>query len=323
MDDPGRIEAGSPWHEGERALQRSIGVADRLAETGPRTIRDHMTEQHRTFYPQLPFVAVGAVDPSGAVWATLLAGRPGFLAAPDPGTLAVAAPRDPGDPADAGLGDGAAVGLLGIELHTRRRNRLNGRLHRDADDGFTVAVRESFGNCPRYIRLRDFRFARDPAGRPDTPAERLDGLDARARAMIAGAETLFVASAYEGRDGRTVDVSHRGGRPGFVRIEADGTLAIPDFAGNGYFNTLGNIHANPKAGLAFVDFAQGDLLQLTGEAEVVLDDPAIAAFAGAERLLRFRPQGIVRRPGALSLRWDTPADGVSPHLAQTGAWPDR
>ncbi|GJD58810.1 pyridoxamine 5'-phosphate oxidase family protein [Methylobacterium dankookense] len=334
MDDPGRIDtevrptdlatdfvpADFPWHAGERALQRSAGLAERLAEIGPRVIRDHMIEQHRAFYPLLPFVAAGAVDPSGAVWATLIAGRPGFLSASDPVTLAVSAARDPGDPADAGLEDGAAIGLLGIELHTRRRNRLNGILRRKGADGFTVSVRESFGNCPRYIRLRSFRTVRDPAERPAAPPERLDGLDARARAAIAAAETLFVASAVSGPDGARVDVSHRGGRPGFVRVEADGTLTIPDFAGNGFFNTLGNIRANPKAGIAFVDFASGDLLQLSGEAEVVLDDPAIAAFAGAERLLRFRPRQIVRRPDALPLRWDSPEDGASPHLARTGDW---
>lgn len=308
------------WHAGERALQRSAGLAERLAEIGPRVIRDHMIAQHRAFYPLLPFVAAGVVDPSGAVWATLIAGRPGFLSAPDPGTLAVSAARDPGDPADAGLEDGAAIGLLGIELHTRRRNRLNGILRRSGADGFRVSVRESFGNCPRYIRLRSFRFVRDPAEGPPARPEILDGLDARARAAIAAAETLFVASAFAGPDGTRVDVSHRGGRPGFIRIDADDTLTIPDFAGNGFFNTLGNIHANPRAGLALVDFATGDLLQLSGAAEVVLDDPAIAAFAGAERLLRFRPRQVVRRTDALPLRWTAPEDGASPHLAQTGAW---
>ena len=59
------------------------------------------------------------------------------------------------------------------------------------------------------------------------------------------------------------DISHRGGRPGFVRVDGD-VLTIPDFRGNRYFNTLGNLIAEPRASLLFVDFETGDLLQLQG-----------------------------------------------------------
>ena len=321
MFDPAHVEAGSPWHEGEIEIQESAGVVDRMAPIGRRAIRDHLIEQHRAFYPQLPFIVAGAVDPAGDVWATLISGKPGFLHAPDPLRLDVSAQREPGDPADAGLGDGQAVGLLGIELHTRRRNRLNGMIRRRGADGFAVEVRESFGNCPQYIWLRHFAFVRDPAEPSTAEPEEVQALDDATRAMIASAETLFIASFIDTADGeRQVDVSHRGGRPGFVRVDADGTLTMPDFAGNNFFNTFGNIRTNPKAGLVFVDFASGDLLQLTGEAEVVLDDLEIAAFQGAERLLRVRPRRIVRRPDALPLRWTADEDGISPNAALTGDW---
>ncbi|MFC3690845.1 pyridoxamine 5'-phosphate oxidase family protein [Chenggangzhangella methanolivorans] len=321
MDGFAPTDIGSPWHKGEIEIQRSAGVVEQMAAVGRRHLLDHLIDQHRAFYPQLPFVAAGAVNPQGDVWATLLAGEPGFLRSPDPLTLAVSTARDPSDPADAGLEDGDAVGLLGIELHTRRRNRLNGIVGRRLPEGFVVEARESFGNCPQYIRLRDFRFVRDPAARSGVTAQTLDTLDDEARAMIAGAETLFVASFADDPDaGRRVDVSHRGGKAGFVRVDADGTLTIPDFAGNNFFNTLGNIRATGTAGLAFVDFETGDMLQLSGDAEVVLDAPEIAAFTGAERLLRVRPRRIVRRLDALPLRWTSRTDGASPNVALTGDW---
>lgn len=304
MDDRVRVDERAPWHAGEVALQRRAGVAERMAEVGGRIIRDHMIEQHRAFYPLLPFVVAGAVDPAGDVWATLIAGEPGFLASPDPWTLTVAAARDPSDPADAGIGDGDAVGLLGIEPHTRRRNRLNGAIRRRGVGGFEIAVAESFGNCPRYIRPRELSFARSPS--VPSPASRrwLEALDGRARAMIAAADTFFIATYVDRDDGRRqVDVSHRGGPAGFVAVDDAGVLTIPDYAGNLFFNTLGNIVANPRAGLVFVDFTTGDLLQLTGEGEVVLDGPEVAAVPGAQRLLRFRPRRIAFRPGAFPLRW--------------------
>lgn len=297
-----RERTASPWHRGEVTLQESVGQAGRLAELGPRVIRDHLTEQHQGFFPRLPFIVLGAVDGEGRAWATLRAGRPGFLHAPDPRHLRVEAGPALDDPAEDGLADGASVGLLGIELGTRRRNRLNGTLHRDGPDGFTVAVEQSFGNCPQYIRSREETSAE--AGSPPVPPEHSDRLDARARALVERAETVFVASFVDGEDGRRqVDVSHRGGPAGFVRVGADGALTIPDYAGNRFFNTLGNMLVNPRAGLVVPDFSRGDLLQMTGRTEILLDPEAVAGIEGAERLWCFTPERVVFRAAALPLRF--------------------
>lgn len=312
-------DAGSPWHAGEIELQRSIGAAERMDEIGRRVVRDHLIEQHRLFYPQLPFVVLGAVDANGDAWATLRAAEPGFLASSDAHHLAVRLPRDADDPADAGMNDGDALGLLGIELHTRRRNRLNGTIRRTGDDGFDIAVVQSYGNCPQYIQRRQFAFVREPNVPAPQRPHVMTALDAQARATIATADTFFVASYVD--DGkRQVDVSHRGGRPGFVHVDDDGTLTIPDFSGNRFFNTLGNIVANPRAGLVFVDFDTGDVLQLTGDAQVLLDAPETTAFRGAERLWRFKPRRIVYRPEALPLRFAFDAEGWSPQSLATGQW---
>lgn len=297
----------SPWHAGEVAMQRSVGMAERMESIGRKVLRDYMPEQHREFYAQLPFVVLGTVDPQGRAWATLRAGRPGFLHAPGPRRLRLELAREPADPADAGLEQGDAVGMLGIELHTRRRNRLNGVVRRGPESGFALEVAQSFGNCPKYIEPREYAFVQRAPG----PVVALAALDRAARALIGAADTFFVASYVDtgvdagvvGKAGRQVDVSHRGGPPGFVRIDGAGTLTIPDYAGNLFFNTLGNFLLNPRAGLVFTDFASGDVLQLSGTVELLPDVPDLGDFPGAQRLWRFTPQAIVRRPAALPLRW--------------------
>jgi uncharacterized protein len=310
------------------SLQRLAGSAEHLALHGQRIFRDTLNDQHRNFYPRLPFVVLGAVDAQRDVWATLRAGIPGFLTSNEPSSLHVAAPRDAHDPAENGLNEGDAVALLGIELHTRRRNRLNGTIRRSSTDSFDVVVGQSYGNCPQYIQLRDYEWSRDPKTPTATPPQLLQRLDARAKEVIATADTFFVASYVDLDSGqRQVDVSHRGGRPGFVRVstredDAD-TLTIPDFSGNQFFNTLGNFMVNPRAGLVFVDFERGDLLQLTGTAQVVLDDPEIATFRGAERLWRFTPRRSIYRADALPLRWTFDQNGWSPESLRTGNWPQR
>jgi predicted pyridoxine 5'-phosphate oxidase superfamily flavin-nucleotide-binding protein len=115
-----------------------------------------------------------------------------------------------------------------------------------------------------------------------------------------------------------VDVSHRGGKPGFVRVEADGTLTVPDFVGNYFFNTLGNLVVNPRAGLLFVDFDTGDLLYLAVTAEIIWDGPEVDSFAGAQRLMRFKVQSMRLVESSLPLRWGEAE--LSPALEATGAW---
>lgn len=307
----------SPWHAGERQLQESVQVTERMEVIGQKVIRDYMPDQHREFYQQLPFMVVGAVDADNRPWATLLEGPEGFVTSADPQHLFLASQADPQDPAATGLQEGSAIGMLGIELHTRRRNRINGVIQRASAAGFAVEVEHSYGNCPKYIQERTYARVVAPAG---GKAARQDftGLDDYSSALIRAADTFFIAS-YVDHDAnhRSVDVSHRGGRAGFVRVEGN-RLTIPDYAGNLFFNTLGNLQANPIAGLLFVDFASGDVLQLSGRTELLLDSPLIKAFEGAERLWTVEVEHVVLRPAAVGIRWQF--HDYAPTSLATGTW---
>jgi predicted pyridoxine 5'-phosphate oxidase superfamily flavin-nucleotide-binding protein len=313
--------AESPFHAGEQAVQRRVGVQEKLAEVGARVIRHYMPDQHREFFAQLPMLLVGSVDREGQPWASVLAAQPGFAVSPDPYLLQVRAMPLAQDPLAANLSEGAPLGLLGIELPTRRRNRMNGWARKVQQDGFEVRVKQSFGNCPKYIQTRSPHFL--PEGEHLAGAAMdATALTPRMRDIIARADTYFIATAYAGKDGMEeagsgVDVSHRGGHPGFVKQEGE-VLTAPEFIGNFYFNTTGNIAAHPRAGLLFIDFASGDLLYLAVDAEIVWDGPELQGFAGAERLLRYRLRQARLIPGGLPLRWSEP--GESPFLQTTGHW---
>ena len=89
--------------------------------------------------------------------------------------------------------------------------------------------------------------------------------------------------------------------PGFVAVDGD-TLTILDYAGNRYFNTLGNLVTEPRAALVFVDFVRGDLLHVQGATEIVWNGPEVSAVDGAERLWRVHVERGWRRLGAFALR---------------------
>lgn len=290
------------FHRGEQALQRDAGSRERLALAGRRIVQPRLIEQHREFYARLPFVVLGASDSAGQPWASLLFGpRPGFVSSPDDRRLHVRALPAAPDPLAPCLREQAWLGLLGIELTTRRRNRANGRVAAIDEAGFTLAVEQSFGNCAKYIQQRAPRVAPGCAQyREALRASRLDGSRAE---LVRAADTFFIASrAAEGIPGAGADVSHRGGLPGFVRVADDGrSLAWPDFAGNRYFNTLGNLVLEPRAGLVFPDFESGDLLHVAGRARIVQD--GACGFAGAQRALLLHIDEVVYRPAAMPMRW--------------------
>jgi len=290
-----------PFHRGELEAQLRAGGGSHGGAIRPR-----MPDQHRAFFEALPFAVVAATDHGWPV-ATIWSGAPGFITAPDPQTLRFAGALDPSDPATAAFTAGAPFGLLGIELATRRRNRANGVVTAADPDGVIVAIGQSFGNCPQYIQPRDVQrvAARAASTQP------LAGLDRAAAAAVTGADTLFVATgARTGEPTGGVDVSHRGGPPGFVRVDGD-VLTIPDFRGNRYFNTLGNLVSEPRAALLVVDFAHGDLLHVQGTVEIQWDGPEVRALPGAERLWRVHVERGWRRTGALPLRWTAAAPAAA------------
>jgi len=312
----------SPFHKGEQEVQERLGLREKLESFGRRVIRDYMPDQHREFYGMLPFVLLGTVDDQGRPWASLVAGRPGFITSPDPRKLDIGARPLFGDPLNTTLKPGGNVGILGIEPLTRRRNRLTGRVDSVRPDGFVVAIDQSFGNCPQYIQTRTIEaLPQIDAVEAERPIDRSDRFDERTGALIERSDTLFIATAYLGRRdsvSQGADVSHRGGKPGFVRVEDDRSFVFPDFSGNNHFNTVGNILLNPKAGFLFVDFEAGDLVYLTGEVEIIWEGAEVQAFAGAERLIRFRAKDVIRVEGSLPLRFEF--GEYSPMLGHTGSW---
>jgi ferredoxin-NADP reductase/predicted pyridoxine 5'-phosphate oxidase superfamily flavin-nucleotide-binding protein len=304
------VTAESPFHEGEQRVQERLGVREAIEPWARKVVRPFLPDGHREFYAQLPFVVLAARDGRGRPWATLVGGSPGFLTSPDPRTLISTTLPSAGDALAGALARGSDVGLLGIELATRRRNRVNGRIAAASDAAVTLAVDQSFGNCPQYIHERHWRL--EPP-RAEPTARCHDGLDDRLRGWIEGADTFFVASGHRG-EGESpsfgMDASHRGGQPGFVRVEDEHHLVFPDYAGNNHYNTLGNLLLDPRAGLVFVDFARGSLLQLTGRATIQWKATDLDRFPGARRMIAYELEEAVEVEGALPLRWDAATGSV-------------
>lgn len=321
MANPGWSRTESPFHAGELAIHERLGIKARMDRQGRHMIREYLTQQHQEFFAQLSYVIVGTADKSGDLWTSILTGKPGFMTASSDKLLQVTANPLHGDPLTENLVVNANIGLLGIELSDRRRNRLNGKVSAILPNGFEVAVWQSFGNCPQYIQARTFEYVNTPQSKSVREIEEIKLLGELERNLITSADTFFITTAYLDKSAGIaggIDVSHRGGKPGFVRVDNGETLTIPDFTGNYCFNTIGNIELNPAAGLLFIDFGRGDILYLTGKAEIIWSGAEVNRYTGAERLIRFRLNRGYLAKASLNLNWSTPE--FSPFLKRTGSW---
>lgn len=253
------------FHEGELAVQKRAGERD-LARRVSAGISSRIVEGALSFLKRQRLLAVSATGDDGLLWSSVWCGQPGFIDSID-GQLVSIRPAlmwvSPDDPVLPRLAIGRDVGMLAIEMTSRRRLRVNGTVVLSGLDEIRIVVRESVGNCPKYIQRRDPRLVATPV-----PAEQSasgGALDEERRELVERVDTAFVGSLHPTRG---VDASHRGGKPGFIRVVDSTILRVPDYRGNSMFMTLGNFQSDPRASLVAVDFARGQAVSFSGDAQL-------------------------------------------------------
>lgn len=297
-----RIE--NPFHEGELDAQRRAGVLE-LGKRNGRAIADSILPGALRFIEQQSFVILGHKDEAGDLWTTVIIGEAGFIRPLSESTIELnysGVDRNAVTTLD-GLPDGSRLGLLIIELATRRRLRVNGVLKKREEKVLELRVEESYPNCPKYIQSRHLTIER---AETSSQSEQGEDLGATQRALIGNADTFFVSSLHPERG---VDASHRGGQRGFVQLLDDGRLRIPDYPGNSMFNTLGNFLVYPRAGLTFVDFENSIFLQLTGEVTVHWDlNDSKGLTGGTQRFWDFQVSRWKQSEFSFKLTWEHLSD---------------
>jgi predicted pyridoxine 5'-phosphate oxidase superfamily flavin-nucleotide-binding protein len=311
----------SQFHSAEIAVQERLGITEKVARYSKGFIRAVMPEQHRKFFSELSFVILGITDHKGYPWPIPMFGQVGFIQTPNDTTLDCAALPELIKTLDLEFITGAKVGMLGIQLSTRRRNRVNGVINLIGNKSFSIGVEQSFGNCPKYIQKRELTCDNNYQSSHTLLHEKLTPvLEAAAITLIENADTFFISSRTKhfNEDKRSgIDASHRGGKPGFIKIE-NNTLSFPDFKGNGFFNTLGNIESDNRVGLFFPDFLTGSAVFISGKASILWDKVEVEGFNGAECIIEIKVEKNIYLSNFLAMTAESYE--VSPVLQDTGIW---
>jgi len=119
-----------------------------------------------------------------------------------------------------------------------------------------------------------------PSGAP--VEKEIDYLHPHYQRLIAASPFFVLATGGPGG----MDASPRGDAPGFVVVEDEKTLLIPDRRGNNRVDSLRNIIANPRVALLFLVPGVGETLRVNGRAEICTDPALLARFSVESKLPR-------------------------------------
>ena len=282
------------WHDGVDKMHKLMSVPDRGDPTKPGLSAHAQRLLHLS-----SLLAVGTVDDEGRPWTTLLGGEQGFarsLGQSIVGVKALAdASHDPvlrtllAQPRVSTPGEyetAREFSALGIHLASRDRVKLQGRLlggsrvgnesslNTSQDEATEVqmalAIEGSLGNCPKYLNKKDIVLAVPlPVPLPATLPLPQPALD-----LLAKADTIFITSHHPSH----MSTNHRGGPPGFIRVECNDSqsviLAYPEYSGNRLYQTLGNLILDPRAGIVVPDFDTGNVLYISGTSKIIFGKDA-------------------------------------------------
>jgi len=282
-----------PWNDGEEKMHKLLRVPPQDNPTSTM-----LTPQASFMLQRGSLLALGTLDSQDRPWTTLWGGSPGFsepLGGGFVGTRTlVDSEHDPVVQAlvgDAKEGEmlqpkdgGKMLAGLAIELMTRKRVKIGGKMvagtvreveveHEGATQTqsqiqLVTKIDESLGNCPKYLNQYELRPALvQPKLESSGPT-----LSAEGNALIAKSDMFFLSTSTSS----DMDVNHRGGAPGFVRIISSTQIAYPEFSGNRLYQSLGNLQLNPKIGITFPDYVTGDVLYITGMTEILVGADAAA-----------------------------------------------
>ncbi|KAK3900759.1 hypothetical protein C8A05DRAFT_45458 [Staphylotrichum tortipilum] len=282
--------AGGGWHPGEQAVHVLLKSPNRQNPTSaglPPSLGHRVAAS--------PLLAIATMDDQGRPWTSIWGGERGFARPVAPNILGIQSLVNKAhDPVVQAFLTGAAeegtfaqpeggkpMSALSIDLDTRDRVKLGGKIlvtslaprgDTVSDAQIAMRVDESLGNCPKYLNKKTIR-AHVPS--PELVSSTLP-LPPSALSLISKADLFFLSSTH----GTNMDTNHRGGPPGFIRVVSnspDGVvLAYPEYSGNQLYQTLGNLHTNPLAGLAIPDLSTSSILHLTGSATLLTGTEAAA-----------------------------------------------
>ncbi|KAH8722923.1 hypothetical protein GQ44DRAFT_711077 [Phaeosphaeriaceae sp. PMI808] len=303
------FSVGLPWNKGEETMHHLLRVPPQDNPTSAM-----LTPQAAFMLQNGPLLALGTLDSQYRPWTTLWGGTPGFSEPLGGGLVGTRAFVDlQHDPVVHALvpkaqqgnmlqsnNAGKVLAGLAIDLMTRKRVKIAGQMvaggvqevnvkyeegHEDdvtptkqSQIQLVTKIDQSLGNCPKYLNQYQLEAQRVESKLISDGAV----LTERGRELIDKSDMFFLSTSA----GEDMDVNHRGGPPGFVRILSSNEIVYPEYSGNRLYQSLGNLQLNPKIGITFPDYDTGDVLYITGTTDILVGVDAANLLQGSNLVVK-------------------------------------
>ena len=167
------------------------------------------------------------------------------------------------------------------------------------------------------MRIETIEQLRDVVGHPNpaTEQKKTKSLTDDAIGFIGKSPLLLLATASSSG---AMDVSPKGDEPGFVKVDENNNLLIPDRRGNRLVDGHLNILQNPEIGLIFVVPNTRETLRINGTAELIVDEPLQQVMANANH-----PAVLITRVQVRECFFHCGKALIRSHLWQPESWPDK
>lgn len=290
------------FHEGEICIQEKADERD-LAIQNSQMINDVIPKAVWEYIENQSLAYLGSIDSDEFPWACQIVCK-GAIRVIENGKKVLLSKdkiwHEDNEQFLQNINNNPKIGLLLFDSEKRRRYRINGRISQH-NEYYEITVLEANPNCPQYIQRRKLISIHKDLAK-DIPSKiKFHTFTEQIEKILRSIDTFIVSSCNPNGE---VDISHRGGKAGFILVKDNRTLRIPDYSGNGLFNTLGNFKINPKAGLFIQDYDTGILLHLIGTVTINFNDDDVEVNTGGTgRFWDFRLENGVLSSSQTRLIW--------------------
>lgn len=281
-------------HAGDASLAE-IEFVDHFSVGDTEFAHKFIPPAGRAFLAAQRVVVIASRSKTKHIWCSLLTGSPGFLSAPTERSMSIIARPLLQDPLASNIRPGGAMALLAIDFFSEWLMTVEGEWE-TTTKGILAHAREAFVAHSKWIHRR--KVTRDvPRTLPSFHHDII--LDANLQAWIRQTDTFFIARQMPGGG---LQAEHRSGRPGFVEVVDNQTIVFPECIDTAHGTSV-NLASDRRGGLLFLNFENGDTLQVTGRARLIADPTWSAKAKGAQPAVTFAVESVICTENAIPWRW--------------------
>lgn len=255
----------SVYHEGEVYIQELMGVRT-ISDSLSSMIKKDMSVVATQFLKTLSFSVITFSKETSILHSSIVFGLNSFIKILTKNELLIDLKNRSFIPKEILEEKTLTIGFIGLDFENKMRIRINGKGD-IKNNQLHLVIDEIYSNCPKYITNRKLNGKLDFFD--EIKHYKNSSLEKNSINILTNADTFFLSTIHKSKG---ADISHKGGKKGFLRVVSPAQLEFDDFPGNNLYNSIGNIYTNKNVNILVIDFFSNDILHIVGTAKIMQEE---------------------------------------------------